>query len=43
MTRPRTRGTPLPGYQRIVAKFGTNLLTAGTDELDLDAMASLVA
>jgi glutamate 5-kinase len=43
MTRPPTRGTPRPGYQRIVAKFGTNLLTAGTDELDLDAMSSLVA
>ena len=23
-----------PGYQRIVAKLGTNLLTAGTDKLD---------
>jgi glutamate 5-kinase len=43
MTRPRPRGTPPHGYQRIVAKFGTNLLTAGTDELDLDAMSSLVA
>src|SRR5437660_11733703 len=29
-------------YRRIVAKFGTNLLTAGTDRLDLEMMASLV-
>lgn len=29
-------------YQRIVAKFGTSLLTAGTDRLDLEIMASLV-
>ena len=29
-------------YQRIVAKFGTNLLTGGTDRLDLNAMTSLV-
>ncbi|HEY8492152.1 MAG TPA: glutamate 5-kinase [Dehalococcoidia bacterium] len=29
-------------YRRIVAKFGTNLLTAGTDRLDLAVMASLV-
>jgi len=29
-------------YQRIVAKFGTNLLTAGTDRLDLDVMSTLV-
>ena len=29
-------------YHRIVAKFGTNLLTAGTDRLDLEVMASLV-
>lgn len=38
MARART-----PGYRRIVAKFGTNLLTAGTDRLDLDTMASLTA
>lgn len=31
------------GYQRIVAKLGTNLLTAGTDELDRATMSSLVA
>src|SRR5215211_7087 len=29
-------------YRRIVAKFGTNILTAGTDRLDLEMMASLV-
>ena len=29
-------------YHRIVAKFGTNLLTAGTDRLDLDVMSTLV-
>jgi glutamate 5-kinase len=29
-------------YRRIVAKFGTNLLTAGTDRLDLEIMAALV-
>ncbi len=29
-------------YRRIVAKFGTNVLTAGTDKLDLEIMASLV-
>ncbi len=28
-------------YRRIVAKFGTNLLTAGTDRLDLEVMAAL--
>lgn len=29
-------------YHRIVAKFGTSLLTAGSDRLDLEAMAQLV-
>jgi len=29
-------------YHRIVAKFGTNLLTSGTDHLDLEVMSSLV-
>ena len=29
-------------YRRIVAKFGTNLLTAGTDHLDLEVMSTLV-
>jgi glutamate 5-kinase len=31
------------GYRRMVAKFGTNLLTAGTDSLDLKTMSALVA
>ena len=30
------------GYHRIVVKLGTNLLTAGSDRLDLETMASLV-
>ncbi len=34
--------TDRPNYHRLVAKFGTNLLTAGTDRLDLEVMASLV-
>lgn len=29
-------------YRRLVAKLGTNLLTAGTERLDLEMMASLV-
>lgn len=29
-------------YHRIVVKFGTSLLTSGTDHLDLDLMANLV-
>ena len=29
-------------YRRVVAKFGTSLLTAGSDRLDLQAMAQLV-
>ncbi|MBA7597723.1 Glutamate 5-kinase [subsurface metagenome] len=29
-------------YRRLVVKLGTNLLTAGTDRLDLDVMAALV-
>ncbi len=29
-------------YRRIVAKFGTSLLTAGTDQLDIEAMSALV-
>ncbi len=35
--------TPPARYKRIVAKFGTNLLTAGTAHLDAATMASLVA
>jgi glutamate 5-kinase len=30
-----------PRYRRIVAKLGTNVLTAGTDRLDMDVIASL--
>jgi len=29
-------------YRRLVAKLGTNLLTAGTDRLDLEVMSALV-
>jgi len=32
----------LMAYHRIVAKFGTSLLTSGTDHLDLQVMSSLV-
>jgi glutamate 5-kinase len=38
---PDTRNKPLK-YKRIVAKFGTNVLTAGTDRLDLPLITSLV-
>jgi glutamate 5-kinase len=31
-----------PRYRRFVAKIGTNVLTAGTDRLDLEVMSSLV-
>jgi glutamate 5-kinase len=34
---------PQSGYRRVVAKFGTNLLTAGTDQLDHKLMSQLVA
>lgn len=34
--------TPRRPYRRVIAKFGTNLLTAGTDRLDLEVMSSLV-
>jgi len=34
MPRQRSPGGAQTGYRRIVAKFGTNLLTAGGDELD---------
>ena len=39
MAKTRAQG----GYRRIVAKFGTNLLTAGTNQLDRATMSSLVA
>ncbi|MDE3097774.1 MAG: hypothetical protein KGK07_17445, partial [Chloroflexota bacterium] len=32
-----------PGYRRIVAKLGTNLLTGGSDRLDAGVMSALVA
>jgi glutamate 5-kinase len=38
----RTRRPALP-YRRIVAKFGTSLLTAGTNHLDEERMADLAA
>jgi glutamate 5-kinase len=38
-----TRKSSVAGYRRIVAKFGTNLLTAGTDQLDTRLMSRLVA
>ena len=41
MARHHARGSG-GGYSRIVAKFGTNLLTAGSDELDTRTMSSLV-
>ncbi len=41
MSRQRARGGA-GGYRRIVAKFGTNLLTAGGDELDGRVMGALV-
>jgi glutamate 5-kinase len=38
-----TKSKPKSGYRRIVAKLGTNLLTAGTDSLDAKLMSQLVA
>ncbi len=37
-------GAPMPSgrYRRVVAKIGTNVLTAGTDRLNLEVMSSLV-
>jgi glutamate 5-kinase len=35
-------GEAAPRYRRVVAKFGTNVLTAGTDRLDLEMMSALV-
>jgi len=29
-------------YKRIVAKFGTNLLTAGTDRIDANVLSGIV-
>src|SRR5947209_1792698 len=42
MTSTPAAAERLLRYRRIVAKFGTNLLTAGTDRLDLEMMATLV-
>jgi glutamate 5-kinase len=41
MSAARRNGAQ-PGYQRVVAKLGTNLLTAGTDRLDAGVIAALV-
>jgi glutamate 5-kinase len=43
MTKQRGRVGTGAGYRRIVAKFGTNLLTAGTDKLDPGVMRSLAS
>jgi len=40
--KDRRAGDGPSTYRRIVAKFGTNVLTAGTDRLDLEVMAALV-
>ncbi|MBI4498344.1 MAG: glutamate 5-kinase [Chloroflexi bacterium] len=40
---PAEQAAAPPAYRRIVVKFGTNLLTAGTDRLDLEAVAHLVS
>jgi glutamate 5-kinase len=47
MTRDLTDLQPTGGgarrpYRRVIVKFGTNLLTAGTDRLDLEVMSALV-
>ena len=42
MTKIRNEKANLP-YHRIVAKFGTSLLTGGSDRLNQDIMSSLVA
>lgn len=39
---PQSKSSGRGGYRRIVAKFGTNLLTGGSDSLDLKLMGSLV-
>jgi glutamate 5-kinase len=42
LTAPQpASGNPRRAYRRVIAKFGTNLLTAGTDRLDLEVMAAL--
>jgi glutamate 5-kinase len=44
LVEAQTAGAPMPSgrYQRLVVKVGTNVLTAGTDRLDLEVMSSLV-
>jgi glutamate 5-kinase len=42
LTETQAVGSPQVGYRRIVAKIGTNVLTAGTDRLNLEVMSSLV-
>ena len=44
VAEPEATGAPITSgrYGRIVVKLGTNLLTAGTDRLDLEVMSSLV-
>jgi len=42
MGKALSRKSNLP-YHRIVAKFGTSLLTGGSDQLDRDIMSSLVS
>ncbi|MEX2246290.1 MAG: glutamate 5-kinase [Dehalococcoidia bacterium] len=43
MAATRSRNGARAGYRRIVAKFGTNLLTAGSPHLDAKVMASLAS
>ncbi|MBM4444270.1 MAG: glutamate 5-kinase [Chloroflexi bacterium] len=40
--RPSRPSKTRAGYRRLVIKLGTNLLTGGTRQLDLDTMANLV-
>jgi glutamate 5-kinase len=42
MAKSKDKNLSLP-YHRIVAKFGTSLLTGGSERLDQDVMSSLVA
>jgi len=42
MAKSKDKNLSLP-YHRIVAKFGTSLLTGGSERLDRDVMSSLVA
>jgi glutamate 5-kinase len=44
LTETQAVGAPMASgrYQRMVVKIGTNVLTAGTDRLDLEVMSSLV-